>query len=300
MAAFDSPDYSLNHPDIETPQEQKARWFGGVAPYSSKHRLWHQLFAQEGSGDFFFTLSQLRNTEDFLETPADLTQRVWTLLAAMDKKPSLRRDLFARATALMPEVTCGDGRILMFNELETRALEFDALALAEKSQDGATLLKFARSMLRLEAVEEIAQATIESREDIDPAEIRLALRIGLAQRLELPRQPLNMLYSELSQVTPADLDSAFATVLERERVPAFEEKLVGLEYWLNYLKQKYAADFSALAQEVEQKAEALEERYPDNGSDYLRDYAALGTWSKEHRTALAIRLTRQERQALNL
>ena len=155
-------------------------------------------------------------------------------------------------------------------------------------------------MLRLEAVEEIAQATIESREDIDPAEIRLALRIGLAQRLELPRQPLSMLYNELSEVTPADLDSAFATVLERERTSTFEEKLVGLEYWLNYLKQKYAADFSALAQEVEQKAEALEERYPDNGSDYLRDYAALGTWSKEQRTALAIRLTRQERQALNL
>ncbi|NMZ09900.1 hypothetical protein HBO07_01255 [Pseudomonas proteolytica] len=300
LAAFDSPDYSLNHPDIETPQEQKARWFGGVAPYSSKHRLWQQLFAQEGSGDFFFTLSQLRNTEDFLETPADLTQRVWALLEAMDKKPSLRRDLFARATALMPEVTCGDGRILMFNELETRALEFDALTLAEKGQDGATLLKFARSMLRLEAVEEIAQATIESREDIDPAEIRLALRIGLAQRLELPRQPLSMLYSELSEVTTADLDSAFAAVLERERVSTFEERLVGLEYWLNYLKQKYAADFSALAQEVEQKAEALEERYPDNGSDYLRDYAALGTWSKEQRTALAIRLTRQERQALNL
>ncbi|USW93608.1 leucine-rich repeat domain-containing protein [Pseudomonas proteolytica] len=52
LAAFDSPDYSHNHPDIETPQEQKARWFAGVAPYSSKHRLWNELFAQEGSTDF--------------------------------------------------------------------------------------------------------------------------------------------------------------------------------------------------------------------------------------------------------
>lgn len=300
LAAFDSPDYSHNHPDIETPQEQKARWFAGVAPYSSKHRLWNELFAQEGSTDFFFMLSQLRNTEDFLEAPADLTQRVWTLLEAMDKKPSLRRDLFARATALMPEVTCGDGRILMFNELETRVLELEALNLAGQGQDGARLLKFARSMLRLEAVEEIAQTTIDNRPDIDPAEIRLALRIGLAQRLDLPRQPFGMLYGELSEVTPADLESASATVLERERTPAFEEKLVGLEYWLNYLKHKYAADFSALAHEVEHKAEALEERYPDSGSDYLRDYAELGAWSEEHRKALAIRLTRQERQALNL
>ena len=152
---------------------------------------------------------------------------------------------------------------------------------------------------RQDVVAEIQQ-NIRAATNMMASEIRLALRIGLAQRLDLPRQPFGMLYGELSEVTPADLESASATVLERERTPAFEEKLVGLEYWLNYLKHKYAADFSALAHEVEQKAEALEERYPDSGSDYLRDYAELGAWSEEHRKALAIRLTRQERQALNL
>ncbi|MRU49086.1 C-terminal novel E3 ligase, LRR-interacting [Pseudomonas gessardii] len=291
---FDSPDYSLNHPDVETPQEQKARWFYEVPPYSSKHRIWDRLHALEGSGDFFFTLSQLRNTEDFLEAPAELTRRVWTVLEAIDGNPAMRRDLFARATALMPEVTCGDGRILMFNEFEMRVLEFDALRMAERGEGGAGLLKFARGMIRLEAVEGIAQATIKHRPDIDPAEIRLALRIGLAQRLELPRQPSGMLYSQLSEVTQADLDRAYTTIVQSESTPGFEEKLVGLEYWLNYLKIKYATDFAALARELEHKTDGLDERYPDNGSEYLRDYAVLGTWSKEQRMALAIRLTRQE------
>lgn len=300
LGAFDSPDYSLSHPDVETPQVQKARWFLGIASSSSRHRLWDELSAEEGSSDFFFTLSQLRNTDDFIEAPAELTQRVWSVLEAIGTNPAMRRDLFARATALMPEVTCGDGRILMFNAFEMRVLEFDALRMAEQGQDGGTLLKFARSMIRLEAVEDIAQATIESRPDIDPAEIRLALRIGLAQRLELPRQPSGMLYSELSEIKQADLDRAYATVLQGENTPAFEEKLVGLEYWLNYLKKKYATDFSALARELEQKTDSLDERYPDDGSEYLRDYAVLGAWSKEQRTALAIRLTRQERAALNI
>lgn len=179
----------------------------------------------------------MRHTEDFLEAPAELTQRVWTVLEAISRNPAMRRDLFARATALVPDVTCGDGRILLFNTLETRVLEFDALRVAEVGQDGAQLLKFARSMIRLEAVEGIAQTTIERRPDIDPVEIRLALRIGLAQRLELPRQPTGMLFGELSEVSQADLDRAYATIVDSENTPDFEEKLVGLEYWCNYLKK---------------------------------------------------------------
>lgn len=298
--AFDSPDYSLDHPDIETPQIQKARWFADVLPDSPRHRIWDDLNAQPGSNDFFFTLSQLRNTEDFLEAPGDLTQRVWAVLEAIGGNPAMRRDVFARATALMPEVTCGDGRILIFNAFETRVQEFAALRLAEAGQDGAALLKFARGMLRLEAVEGIAEDIIEAHEDIDPAEIRLALRIGLAERLDLPRQPSGMLYSELSEVTQADLDRAYATVLEGESTPGFEEKLVGLEYWRNYLKKKYATDFAALARELEHQTDRLDERYPESGAEYLREYAALGAWIKEQRRALAIRLTRQERAELKL
>lgn len=296
----DTSDYSLDHPEIETPHMQKAQWFVGVEPHSAKHRIWDELNAQEGSRDFFFSLSQLRHTEDFLEAPAELTQRVWAVLEAISQNPAMRRDLFARATALVPDITCGDGRILLFNELETRVLEFDALRLAEQGQNGAQLLKFARSMIRLEALEGIAQTTIERRPDIDPVEIRLALRIGLAQRLELPRQPTGMLFGELSEVSQADLDHAYATIVDSENTSDFEERLVGLEYWCNYLKKKYATDFSSLARELEQKTAALDERYPDGGADYLRDYAVLGGWSKEQRTALAIRLTRQERTALNI
>ncbi|MGK9608282.1 NEL-type E3 ubiquitin ligase domain-containing protein, partial [Salmonella enterica subsp. enterica] len=86
--------------------------------------------------------------------------------------------------------------------------------------------------------------------------------MGLAERLDLPRQPSGMLYSELSEVTQADLDRAYATVLEGESTPGFEEKLVGLEYWRNYLKKKYATDFATLARELEHQTDRLDERYP--------------------------------------
>lgn len=292
----DSISSSLTHPEIETAQEQKDRWFSGVQQDSSKHRIWDDLSTQEGSADFFFSLSQLRNTADFMETPIELTQRVWSVLEAIEENPSLRQDIFARATALLHDQTCGDGRILIFNEFEIQVLGFNALKMAERGRDGAALLRFARGMIRLQAVEDIAHVTIENRPDIDPAEIRLALRMGLAERLELPRQPSGMRFRALAEVTQADLDSAYATVLQGEHTPGFDDKLVGLECWLNYLKNKYAAEFSALAREQDHKCDSLDADAPG----YYGEFVALDVWSKAQRKALALRLTRKEREALGI
>lgn len=286
------------HPDIEPVQAQKDRWFTEVAADSEKHQVWDELKADEGSGDFFFTLSQLRETKDFSDDPRDLARRVWEVLEALHENPQLRRDIFARATAILPNVTCGDGRILLFNELETSVHEFNTLAHVVPGQEGSALFRLAREMIRLEAVEAFAQADIQSRPRIDPAEIRLAYRIGLAQRLQLPRQPARMLYGALAQVTPAQIDQAYASVIAEEGTPAFLEHLVQREYWMDYLKRQYAQEFAALAVELEQRVDALDARYPDGGADYLREYAELGTQNTAEQKALALRLTERERDKL--
>lgn len=287
-----------NHPDIEPVHVQKNRWFATLEADSPRHAAWDVLVAEEGSADFFFVLSRLADTVDFLQFPAELRRRVWAVLDAMGDSLQLRRYIFARATALIPGATCGDGRILIFNELETSVLEFDALRESELAQDGAALLALARSMIRLEAVEDIARAAIERSPHIDPAEVRLAYRIGLAERLQLPRQPSGMLYADLAQVSQADIDDAYVDVLAREREPGFDEKLITREYWLNYLKNKYADEFSALAHALDKQIDALEERFPEVGPAYLKEYAELGARRSEQQTALAIRLTRQERERL--
>ena len=67
------------------------------------------------------------------------------------------------------------------------------------------------------------------------------------------------------------------------------------KYWRIYLKKRYAGDFSALARELEQQTDGLVTRYPDGGDDYISQCAELSVWIKKQRSALIIRLTRQER-----
>lgn len=288
------------HPDNESPQFQKARWFADVAPDATRHQVWDELNAAEGSADFFFTLSQLRHTKDFIEAPVELTQRVWAVLESMHEKPALRTEVFAKATALLPDYTCGDGRILIFNDLDTSVLGFKALELARQGRDGAAVLTFAVQKARLDAVEAYAQVDIERRPGVDPAEVRLAYRIGLAGDLKLPPQPARMRHADLAAVTPADITTALGEILSSELAPAFEQRLLDVECWKLYLQQKYTAEFSALAHDLELKQDALEERYPGFSTDYRTAYRQLGDWRKEQMTALSIRLSQQERRVLDM
>ncbi|WP_082224319.1 NEL-type E3 ubiquitin ligase domain-containing protein [Pseudomonas trivialis] len=288
------------HPDIESPEVQKARWFSGIAQDSTKHQIWTDLTAEQEGSDFFFALSQLRHTKDFIEAPVELTQRVWGVLESIQENPSMRREVFAKATALLLDYTCGDGRILIFNDLETSVLGFKVLELAKQGRDGAAVLTFARQATRLEAAEAHAQINIEKRPGVDPAEVRLAYRIGLAEDLELPPQPRRMLYRELAGVTSDDLTAARNEILSSERAPAFEQRLLDIECWERYLKHKYAAEFSALGEEMALEHDALEARYPDFGPDYRVEYSVLSDRRKAQMTALGIRLSKQERHDLGM
>ncbi|WP_448118977.1 NEL-type E3 ubiquitin ligase domain-containing protein [Pseudomonas serbica] len=283
-----------DHPDHESPQAQKARWFSGVAADSEKHQVWSDLMEQDTTHDFSYILSQLQHTQDFVADRLDLTQRVWRVLEAAHGDEALGRRLMDLSRALRNRVTCGDGRILLFNELEVEVHEFNALKSIAPEHKGRELLKLSRELFRLAQVEEIASTRIQLRPNIDPAEIRLAYRVGLARRLGLPNQPKGMLYENLAQVTTGDLDQAYASILARERTPVFIEQLTARKYWRDYLEEKYPGEFTRVQQGFQAKASELEDKYPQLNSAYLQEMEALDTANKAERLQLLTTLSERE------
>ena len=294
-SSSDESDEDLVHPGSEPEDQQKERWFDGVADVSPKHAIWENLRAREGSEGLFHLLSQLKYTRDFIQDKADLARRVWDVLQAADADPALCCDLFIIAHSPM---TCGDGRILLFSDLEVKVHEFNALRSVVTGEEGAVLLRLARSLFRLGQVEEIAAAAISLHPDLDPAEVRLAYRISLARRLDLPRQPKDMLFRNAARVSAQDIESAYARVLAAQDSPAFMERLMTQDYWVNYLQRKYEADFSALEHRFELEAEALQDLYPELGEVYSQEIEALGQSKKVERRALLTRLSQRERDEL--
>jgi len=283
-----------DHPDHETPEVEKARWFSGVAADSEKHQMWNALMEQDTTQDFSYILSQLQHTRDFVADRLDLTQRVWRVLEAAYGEQALSERLMVLSKALRNRATCGDGRILMFNELEIEVYEFNALKAIAPEHKGRELLKLSRNLFRLAQVEEVAKTRIQLRPAIDPAEIRLAYRIGLAQRLELPSQPKGMVYENLAQVASADLDEAYALIIAKEKTPVFIEQLTARKYWRDYLEEKYPGEFTRVQQGFQDKVSKLEDKYPELNTAYLQEMDALDTVNKASRLQLLATLSERE------
>ncbi|MBC3241572.1 hypothetical protein HU723_20575 [Pseudomonas lurida] len=291
----DRPDV---HPELEPAQVQKARWFEGVPLDSEKHAIWDTVIARDSTGDFANILAQLRNTRDFELDRADLAGRVWEVLSAAYGDEALSERLMAIARASRHSVTCGDGRSLLFNALEIEVYEFNALRAIDPTDKGRALLNLSRGLFRLGQLEEVARVRIRDNPRTDPAEIRLAYRLGLARRLALPRQPRSMLYASVSGVEPADLEAAYTTIMAREQTPLFIEQLAGRAYWVDYLQEQYPDAFAKLQQGLADKASALEDHYPDMNLEYLQRMEALQKAHATERQALISQLSAREIAAL--
>ncbi|MGE8185967.1 NEL-type E3 ubiquitin ligase domain-containing protein [Pseudomonas sp. NPDC086278] len=287
-----------DHPDHEAPDAQKNRWFAGVAADSEKHPIWNTLMAQDATQDFAYIFSQLRHTHDFAADRAGLTQRVWRVLESAYGDEALSQRLMGLARALRHQVTCGDGRILLFNELEVEVFEFEALKSIAPEHKGRELLQLSRRLFRLAQVEEEAKVRIQLNPRIDPAEIRLAYRTGLAQRLDLPSQPKGMIYENLAKLNAADLEQAYTRIIAREQTPAFVEQLIARKYWRDFLEEKYPAEFSRVQQGFQAKATALEDSFPEFNQTYFLALRTLETANKAERQHLLVELSTREMAAL--
>lgn len=258
--------------DEVTGTDARERWIDPSAADSEELiRIWND-FEQAKNNQFFFNLlTKMEGTADFLTGRADLVRRVHTVLRVADSDAALRDTIFEMARS---GATCVDGQILLFSDIEVKAFEFETSKSIAPGQQGNVLFRLGRNLFRLGKVEEIANRDIVQRQaqrrSIDPAEVRLAYRIGLAERLELPGQPRGMRYS--GNVSPAMLDAAHAEVIAAEQSSAFMDDLVGRKYWSDYLKDKYPERFAQVREGFAGREHDVDEAYPNYGEGAQEQY----------------------------
>ncbi|WP_017905840.1 NEL-type E3 ubiquitin ligase domain-containing protein [Pseudomonas asplenii] len=264
---IDTPARRRTHVFRRTPSlKEYDRWSEGLAQgqVAQKEQQWRALFRERGGEDFFRLLADLSATAEYREARQALSTRVWQVLDAASQYTDLREELFVAAS--QPQ-TCSDGAELIFSDMEVRTLVFQARVMAADSPAliESNLLKLARGLWRLDQVEALAQADIEARlkgaaAHVDPLEVRLAYRIGLASRLGLPGQPTHMTFTELAKVTQEALDAAYLKVLDRETTPNYVRALVAREFWSDHLRYRYPERLEAIGNRHQAAVQALDAR----------------------------------------
>ncbi|WP_440802210.1 NEL-type E3 ubiquitin ligase domain-containing protein [Pseudomonas syringae] len=270
---------------------------------NTRTRLWQDLRACAGSTDFFQMLSDLTHSADFSSNRDELIARVWSMIESASVNAELRAQLFDLAAH--PQ-TCGDGLALVFGDMEVRVQIFSIMSSTPASAQPRKLFRMTRSLDRLDQVEKIALREIAFRqasgESVDEAEVRLAYRVGLQARLELPGQPRTMWFRAIARVSEADLQTAYNEIIDRETTPEFFQSMIAREFWMSYLEIRYAPEFEPVKQPFNQRLVALDELPPDEQSDqqYLEQ---IGVISRERERAInefAVTLSRQISEAVNI
>lgn len=252
---------NLRGPHLQAPVSPAAHWLIGAdaARVAQINGYWSALAENPQSGEFFRLLNDLRSTADFSQDYPGLRARVWNMLAAANDYEGARTALFEFANHVD---TCGDGIILVFSQLEVLVLLEQAKRAGTVVGAEYALINLARGLSRLDAVERIALGDIAERRAaglrVDDVEVRLAYRIGLAERLDLPGQPQSMLFERMANVTAAQLDSAATEVLEGETPEFMKAGIAGRDFWIEFLKARYAARFDAVNKPYFARLEALD------------------------------------------
>jgi hypothetical protein len=116
------------------------------------------------------------------------------------------------------------------------------------------LINLLRGLFRLQEVERLALADINTRTGSQPRhyehalEISLAYRVGLAERLDLPSQPRAVASRWNVEVTPAMLERAYQKILTTERTSALLDWLVTQRFWVEYLEASHQEQFLAISE----------------------------------------------------
>ncbi|WPN59166.1 NEL-type E3 ubiquitin ligase domain-containing protein [Pseudomonas sp. P9_31] len=243
----------------------------GIGTYREEN--WHDVMAEPDSTDFFKVIRKQRAGKDYRSDNSrkQLTRRVWQMIDAVALDTDLREELFKQAKH--PE-TCGDAGAQLFNNMGIKVLVSQAHA---ESTTGAALenklVKLARSAARLEKINEIARAEVESQNDRfksnpgkfdapDPVEVHLAYETGLAKRLDLPWQSESMLYQTRADVDAAKINAAYDSVIAFEEGDGLVDGMIGLfenPFWEKHLRKTHPDTFDASDRRLATKHALLED-----------------------------------------
>ena len=168
-----------------------------------------------------------------------------------------------------------------------------ATRLAGRTQASpAVLLQLGRGLFRLSELEKLAAMYAAEHPDLEPLEVSLAYRSGLADVLALPGQPKYLRYGAL--IAQGVLDTAHQQVRSAEMSPAFLRFLAQLSFWRAHLKQQFPHSFSAATKPFEVRQQALFENSQNlTDGDYLQQMEALCSPRRRAVNAVVERLTLQ-------
>ncbi|NWC84749.1 hypothetical protein HX793_00940 [Pseudomonas reactans] len=269
--------------------EARGVWLGQSPTLEQARRggRWDELKASAESAAFFTVLADTTRSAEYASpvTRPALAERVWDMLEAASENQGIRETLFAVAD---DRVTCGDGSLVEFMNLESELLAARALESVGAQSAEGPLISTARKLFRLSLVDAIAHLDVEARGPgfTEQVEVILAYRIRLADRLELPVKSRDMLFSEQARVSPAAIDEAYAKVLRDERIAGDEEAFfVGRMFWETHLRTRYPQEIKALMVPaidlIDEKSSALFD-LADLQDEPVSDAATQNHWQTKH------------------
>ncbi|HFL2186546.1 TPA: NEL-type E3 ubiquitin ligase domain-containing protein [Pseudomonas putida] len=205
---------------------------------------WDSLQSDPGASEFLAMLATLLRSAEFHRAPQALADRVCTMVEAVAELSSLREEVFSEVT----EVNCQDDAALCFSNLEVRMLVWQAQQSADHQADG--LLHLGRQLWRLDQVDHIALEDIRARREAggnpDEVEVGLAYRLSLRDALDLPAQPSDMLFGEISGVDERRTAAALVQVQEAESSASVATSMVERAFWQRYLQRTHGEQLDAL------------------------------------------------------
>jgi hypothetical protein len=210
---------------------------------------------------FIDVVLKQKNTADFAaggSARQQLVQRMARMLDAVYIDTQLREQLYIMAIA---PVDCADAGAQLFNSMGIRVLASEAYSYStDPAQLQRKLVTLAKGAARLDHVNEVARADVASRGgNPDEVEIYLAYQTGLASRLNLPWQSEGMLYRTVAGVTDTMIDQAYDTVLALGEGDGLINKMLEVDFWERYLREKWPVGTEMNKHLYQSKYEKLEE-----------------------------------------
>jgi hypothetical protein len=280
--------------DIARMNEQQARslWLADKTAETGagRERIWNAFKDDPRAESLFHLLAELGDTADSEKVNKDMQRRVWAVLEAAEADTALCDQILSLAAT---PINCTDSAAMNFSYLEI-AVEVDRVTrlAGNRIASGKPLLELGRGLFRLEQLNEIARAHAAKVPKVDPLEVNLAYRIGLAETLELPGQPRNMLFGTLGGVTAADLDVAKNQVATAELSPKWLQFMSERTFWRDYLERTLAHQFSSVRDMYDQRMTALDAKKDTMSSvDYVSQSGVLKVERQNAMDEVMTRLT---------
>ncbi|MFL1542453.1 NEL-type E3 ubiquitin ligase domain-containing protein [Pseudomonas sp. O39] len=257
-----------------------------------KRTVWANLRDDPESTPLFELLAQLTGTADSQYVREDLTRRVWEVLQATHDSVGLRERVFQLAAH---PTNCSDGTAQIFSQIEVlKEVEKATLQAGRSHSNSGALLNLGRGLFRLSELEKIAATYAVEHFSLDPLEVSLAFRVGLAQALELPGQPKHMNFAFFANVTSDGLEVAQSQVRTAELSPAFLRFITQLAFWRIHLEQQFPGAFQSATAPFDAQQQTLFENSQNlTDGEYLKQMEALRSPRGQAITDVVERLTQQ-------